>query len=166
MPQKRIPLTPRQRIFAWAWLSHGACLVLLAGILGLAVEQIQTEEWAEAMTLVGSQHFIIPVRKIMPAVAAYAPSMVILGLLCVLAAALALWLHRRWAVQVMALIHFPMLVMVTWWSHQLSAQVLPLGWGDILGEVVVLGICLATVGWSFVEFNRPGSAASAPSPGS
>ena len=148
VPTYQAPLTFRQRIFAWAWLSHGACLGILAGILGLATNQVQTAEWADAMTLVGCASAIEPARKILPAVTAYAPGMVILGGLCVLAAVLALWWHRRWALQAVALIHLPLLVLVTWWSHQLSAQVVTVESGEILAEILLLMLCLGMVGWS------------------
>lgn len=160
VPNPTTPLSSRERTFAWSWLCHGGCLMFLAVLLGPSAEQVQLDSWAEGMAFMGAESYVGPIRTVMPAVAAYALDLGILGCLCVVAAALALWRQQRWALQVMALIHVPLLVVATWWSHQLSAKVLPLGWGDVLGELLLLGLCLGMVGWSLVVFNRPGSASS------
>jgi len=147
------------RAVAWAWVVHGGLLTALAALLPVAAAQVESEDWAEAMGMLGGGSLVAPAQTLMPAMADQAWILAAIGIACVAAGLAAFQRGWRWPLQAVAAAHLVLLPLGTWWSHRLTASVMPLGWGDVAGEFVVLVLSLAAVVASLRIIHRAGKPA-------
>ena len=152
------------RLIRWSWLVHGLLLLVLVGVLAIAGQQTQTAEWADAMQALGFAHLVQPVRAAVAAVNAYLAVIAAIGVLCMVGAALS-WSGRwRWPLQSVAVAHFVLLPLATWWGH---GVILAIGLGGIeqtVSELVTVTLGLAAVVASLVIVHRHRSPDSLTSP--
>jgi hypothetical protein len=131
----------------------------MALLLPVSAAQVQSEDWAEAMAMLGFGDLVAPAQTLIPAMADQAWVLAATGIACVLAGVAAFLKGWRWPLQAVAVAHLVLLPLGTWWSHRLTATVLPLGWGEVLGEAVVLALSLAAVVASLRIIHRAGKPA-------
>ncbi|GDY11419.1 hypothetical protein LBMAG53_02960 [Planctomycetota bacterium] len=142
------------RLIRWSWLIHGALLLALAGTLTQAVQQTQTEEWAEAMLQAGLANLIQPVRTVAEALDEYLLAIAVTGVICTLGAVLSWSGRRRWPLQAVASAHLALLPLATWWGHGVTVAIGMGSFGQTVSELVVLALGLVAVAASLVVVHR------------
>ncbi len=152
-------MTPRT--VAWAWLVHGILVVVLALMLEPMADQVQSEAWADAMSLLGAGTFIPPLQAVMPPLAALAPLVAGVGAACVMAAVVAFRWGLRWPLQTVAVAHLVLPPLATWWTRRQVEAVWPATTGELVAEWVTTVLCLVPVVVGMVVIHRARPATSA-----